>query len=639
MQHLQPNATLQGGKYRIERVLGQGGFGITYLAVQTSLNRYVAIKELFIGGSGQAINDRRGNQVVVTNSANQASFNQQKEKFKKEALRLANLNHPNLVKVHEFFEDNGTAYYVMDYIEGESLRTKLNREGCLSESLVLKYMQQLLPALDTAHRQSIWHLDIKPENILVDRNGHITLIDFGASKHIEPNSTLTTSLVLAYTPGYCPPELLDLSNENPEYYIQAIKDIGPWTDIYALGATMYNLLSDYLPPSKRRLEKEGRNAFVYPNNVSSSTQDLIIWMMKPSKEDRPQSSVDIQRLQNQIQEEDEKTLFTNNQNVNNDYLYHTKKLLERIYSHNYDGVYGFSEGLANVKREGLNGFIDTEGKEVIPCIYDNVDEFSEGLAAIEKNGAWGFVDTEGKEVIPCIYDNVDEFSEGLAAIEKNGAWGYINKRGKDVIPCIFSIAGSFSEGYSSVRKDGFFGVIDKNGKEILPFLFDNVGPFIEGVMYISKAWKYGFINGKGDEIIPCVYDEVGSFNNGFAPVRNRFKWGMINKKGKEIVPCNYEEIEYCVEHLVKVKKDGKVGLINDRGLEIVSCIYDYIGDFFDNIAVVRKEWEYGYIDKSGHEVITCRFDFANDFNNGFAIIKKGKRFGRIDKNGNTYFAR
>ena len=88
MQHLQPNTTLQGGKYRIERVLGQGGFGITYLAVQTSLNRYVAIKELFIGGSGQAINDRRGNLVVVTNSANQQNFNQQREKFKKEASRL-----------------------------------------------------------------------------------------------------------------------------------------------------------------------------------------------------------------------------------------------------------------------------------------------------------------------------------------------------------------------------------------------------------------------------------------------------------------------------------------------------------------------------------------------------------------------
>ena len=289
MQHLQPNTTLQGGKYRIERVLGQGGFGITYLATQVSSIRQVAIKELFIGGSGQAINDRKGNLVVVTNSANQHSFNQQKAKFKKEALRLANLNHPNLVKVHEFFEENGTAYYVMDYIEGESLRTKLNREGVLSESLVLKYLQQLLPALETAHKQSIWHLDIKPENIMVDRYGHVYLIDFGASKHVEPNSTLTTSLALAYTPGYCPPELLDLSNETPEYYLQAIKDIGPWTDIYALGATMYNLLTDSIPPSKRRLDKEGRNAFSFPSNVSSSTRDLIVWMMKPDREDRPQS--------------------------------------------------------------------------------------------------------------------------------------------------------------------------------------------------------------------------------------------------------------------------------------------------------------------------------------------------------------
>jgi len=289
MQHLQPNTNLQGGKYRIERRLGQGGFGITYLAIQVSLNRYVAIKELFIGGSGQAINDRRGNQVVVTNSANQASFMQQKEKFKKEALRLANLNHPNLVKVHEFFEENGTAYYVMDYIDGESLRTKLNREGALQESLVLKYMQQLLPALDAAHRQKIWHLDIKPENIMVDRYGHAYLIDFGASKHIEPNSTLTTSLALAYTPGFCPPELSDLSNESPEYYLQAIKDIGPWTDIYALGATMYNLLTDSIPPSKRRLEKECRNAFMFPSNVSPSTQDLIVWMMKVNSNERPRN--------------------------------------------------------------------------------------------------------------------------------------------------------------------------------------------------------------------------------------------------------------------------------------------------------------------------------------------------------------
>lgn len=305
MQHLQPNTTLQGGKYRIERVLGQGGFGITYLAVQTSLNRFVAIKELFIGGSGQAINDRRGNQVVVTNSANQQSFNQQKAKFKKEALRLANLNHPNLVKVHEFFEENGTAYYVMDYIEGESLRTKLNREGVLSEDLVLKYLQQLLHALETAHKQNIWHLDIKPENIMVDRYGHVYLIDFGASKHIEQNSTLTTSLALAYTKGYCPPELADLTYESD--LVQALKEIGPWTDIYALGATIYNLLTDSIPPSSNRLYKMGRNAFSFPINISSSTQDLIVWMMKPDKEERPQKIREITIIFSSANEDSEET--------------------------------------------------------------------------------------------------------------------------------------------------------------------------------------------------------------------------------------------------------------------------------------------------------------------------------------------
>ena len=320
MQQLQPNTTLQGGKYRIEQVLGQGGFGITYLATQVSSNRQVAIKELFIGGSGQAINDRRGNQVVVTNSANKQSFNQQKAKFKKEALRLANLNHPNLVKVHEFFEENGTAYYVMDYIEGESLRTKLNREGVLSESLVLKYLQQLLPALEAAHKQSIWHLDIKPENIMVDRYGHAYLIDFGASKHIEQNSTLTTSLALAYTKGYCPPELADLTYESD--LVQALKEIGPWTDIYALGATMYNLLTDSIPPSSNRLYKVGRNAFSFPSNISSSTQDLIVWMMKPDKEDRPQMIKEIQRLSSRSKRNNESTILEGNLktgNVNTSY--------------------------------------------------------------------------------------------------------------------------------------------------------------------------------------------------------------------------------------------------------------------------------------------------------------------------------
>ena len=280
MQHLQPNTTLQGGKYRIERVLGQGGFGITYLAEQVSSNRRVAIKELFIASQGQAVNGRSGNNVTVTNAVNQVLFDKHKEKFKKEASRLASLRHKNLVRVYEWFEENGTVYYVMDFIEGESLKDKLNREGALPESLVMNYLQQLLSALQVVHEKDIWHLDIKPENIMVDSNNHVYLIDFGASKHIEQsNGTLTTSSMLAYTPGYFPPEQSAVT----------MKNIGAWTDIYALGATLYNLLTRRNPPTFDVIISEGCNAFSFPSNISSQTQDLIIQMMKVNRNERPQS--------------------------------------------------------------------------------------------------------------------------------------------------------------------------------------------------------------------------------------------------------------------------------------------------------------------------------------------------------------
>ena len=280
MQQLQPDSTLQGGKYRIDRVLGQGGFGITYLATLVSSNRQVAIKELFIGLRGQAINGRSGNNVTVTNAVNQVLFDKHKEKFKKEASRLATLRHKNLVRVYEWFEENGTVYYAMDFIEGETLRNKLDREGALPESLVMNYLQQLLSALQVVHEKNIWHLDIKPENIMVDRYGHVYLIDFGASKHIEQNNgVLTTSSMLVGSPGYYP----------PEQSTETMKNIGAWTDIYALGATLYNLLTRRDPPTFDVIISEGRNAFSFPSNVSSKTQDLIVQMMKVNRNERPQN--------------------------------------------------------------------------------------------------------------------------------------------------------------------------------------------------------------------------------------------------------------------------------------------------------------------------------------------------------------
>lgn len=194
---LRIGATLLGGKYRIERYLASGGFGNTYLAQDTSFDERVVIKEFFLKG----VTGREGNSVTVTLEVNRPLFDSQLRKFTKEARRLRGLNHANIVRVYDLFHENDTAYYVMDYIDGESLAEKVKRYGVMSEHEVHRYLPQLLDALETVHRQDILHLDLKPGNIMVDRSGQLRLIDFGASKQTSNDGTATTTTGLAYTPG------------------------------------------------------------------------------------------------------------------------------------------------------------------------------------------------------------------------------------------------------------------------------------------------------------------------------------------------------------------------------------------------------------------------------------------------------
>ena len=160
MQHLQPNVTLQGGKYRIERVLGQGGFGNTYVGYNTEFEETVAIKEFFMKGVTER--NETTSVVSVSNVDNVQQFEEQREKFKKEALRIRKLDNPHIVKVHDLFEENGTAYYVMDFVEGENLSQRLKRTGKpMAERKVREIFLQLLDALKAVHDAGMWHLDIR----------------------------------------------------------------------------------------------------------------------------------------------------------------------------------------------------------------------------------------------------------------------------------------------------------------------------------------------------------------------------------------------------------------------------------------------------------------------------------------------
>ena len=293
MQQLQPGTLLQGGKYRIVRVLGQGGFGITYVGYNTEFEETVAIKEFFLKGVTER--DETTSVVSVSNADNVQQFEEQREKFKKEARRLRKLKNEHIVKVHDLFEENGTAYYVMDYIEGESLSERIKRTGApITEAEVKAILSQILSALKEVHQSEIWHLDLKPGNIMVDKRGNAYLIDFGASKQIRANGSVTTSTALCYTPGYAPNEQIG----------QMYDRFGPWTDIYALGATLFNLLTNKKPPMTIDIEEDEEDAFEFPDSVSQAMRKQIIWMMQPKRKKRPQCVDEIMELVGKKPEEE-----------------------------------------------------------------------------------------------------------------------------------------------------------------------------------------------------------------------------------------------------------------------------------------------------------------------------------------------
>ena len=245
----------------------------------------------------RGINNRIGTSVSVSQEDNAEVFESQRKKFKKEAQRIYRLNCQGITKIYDLFEDNGTTYYVMDYIDGQSLADRLSTTGSLSEAEALSVIKEVLRTLAVVHQQGFTHMDIKPGNIMQDRQGQVYLIDFGASKQLskEEQRTLSTSTAMPYTEGYAPIEQMNKNMDN----------VGPWTDLYAVGATLYRLLTNFLPPLGDEITTEGRGAFFFPEPVSSSTQELIFWMMEQSRKKRPQSAEEVLQRIAEIQGLDE----------------------------------------------------------------------------------------------------------------------------------------------------------------------------------------------------------------------------------------------------------------------------------------------------------------------------------------------
>lgn len=223
------------GRYVIQKVLGQGGFGITYLGIDKLYGNKVAIKEYY----PQKIAMRKAQYedvVTVTSIEEKNNYNKGKKRFLDEVQVMARFNkNEGIVKILDFFEANNTAYIVMEYLEGITLKQYLGKYGAIQFRNLIEMMLPLLEALIEIHSQGLIHRDISPDNIMVQHNSKLKLMDFGAARDYTESGNKSLTVILK--PGYAPPE---------QYQTHGVQ--GPWTDIYALCATIYKCLTGITPP-------------------------------------------------------------------------------------------------------------------------------------------------------------------------------------------------------------------------------------------------------------------------------------------------------------------------------------------------------------------------------------------------------
>lgn len=316
---------LQNEKYRLTYAVGQGGFGITYKGIwytevkgplgTVKTEVPIAVKEYFF--RDYCYREEGTYAVKVHSQTGENIFHKFKEKLIKEARILSDVHHPHIVNVLEVFEENNTAYIAMEYISGLSLKQLMEKEGILPESRILKYIHQIGEALQFVHENNIIHLDIKPSNILIDRNDNARLIDFGVSKRYDDEQQETSTTMLTLSKGFASIEQYD--NEGTQSF-------SPYPDIYSLGATMYNLLTGKIPTeSILRATRPLPNPTELNPEITPRTEAVILKAMEVVPTDRFQSiqemmealdkpamehpSFALKNMQGEIQNGDDTTLL------------------------------------------------------------------------------------------------------------------------------------------------------------------------------------------------------------------------------------------------------------------------------------------------------------------------------------------
>ena len=676
MTSLKVGTLLENGKYRIEKAIGQGGFGMTYLGEQVNLGRKVAIKEFYMK---EYCNRDEGNSKIYTLSQGSSELVERfRVKFVKEARSLARLRHPNIVSIIDIFEENDTAYYVMEFHEGGSLAEKV-KNAPLPEADAVKYIRQIASALEYVHSKQMMHLDVKPANILLDGDGNAILIDFGLAKQYDNDGRQTSTTPIGISHGYAPME---------QYKNGGVSEFSPVSDIYSLGATLYKLVTGLTPPEANDVFEAGLPDL--PATLSPQVCAAIEKSMQPRRASRPQNigeflsllsekivhSKDVAdeeivsvapaaKVQPSVPLSEETALGTpadeetrlgddaprkeNAPLKDEPYVapkpdpkkvddaqrsVEIKKVMQQKKTKSGCGgaivkifvtllvLAGLAVGGYFVWKYFINDELSLEEKMALMDKYDQMLHFDEnGLAMVsKKNGEYGYkygyIDKKGREVVTCQYERVGQFYEGL---------------------CMVAI-----EQGSSNRRYGF---VDTNGNEVIPCQFENAEDFSDGMAAVLKGDEWGFIDKSGNLIIDYQFKSASNFHNGRALVANEGEIYFIDKYGNQVlyVDSYNERGEYSwvnihdaagYFHYVKYEDDDRhERIIDSNGYELPFAYkYDRV-DFLDYKskesrvsplfeAVSRTRTV--LVDVNGNEVSGYELG-DEDVAFGYVVKKNGKR--------------
>ena len=295
----------------------------------------------------------------------------------------------------------------------------------------------------------------------------------------------------------------------------------------------------------------------------------------------------------------------------------------------------FSEDIAAVVQNDKFGFISKSNKFIVEPIYDEVSDFYDGRSVVEKNGKLGMIDRNGYSIFEPIFEELGPVSEGKVFARKDSLYGYYSKNRISLIPERFEEAESFENQQAHVRIQGKEAIIDSVGSFVVKPFFDEVDFFTDTLLIFIENEKYGICNINANPILTANYEFIGKLIDNRAIIVDKGKIGYVNENGAIIIPPsyevypNYQSYSNFKNGLAKVRKNGKAGLIDINGKVFLPFNYGEIGLISDVIACMKND-KWGFIDKMGKERIKMNYGYAESFRNGCGIITKDSLMGVID---------